>query len=57
MSDGTEKVGADNAGRDDERSKLRRRDRGKDEGWVRAFMERAPFGYLATVGGDVLRLL
>ena len=50
MSDGTEKVGATNAGRDDERSRLRRRDRGKDDAWVRSFMEQAPYGYLATVG-------
>ena len=50
MSEGTEKVGATNAGRDDERSRLRRRDRGKDESWVRSFMEQAPYGYLATVG-------
>ena len=42
------KVGADNAGKDDHRSSLRRRDRGKDEGWVRAFLRQAPFGYLAT---------
>jgi nitroimidazol reductase NimA-like FMN-containing flavoprotein (pyridoxamine 5'-phosphate oxidase superfamily) len=44
----TPKVGVDNAGRDDERSRLRRRDRGKDEGWVRAFLHQAPYGYLAT---------
>jgi nitroimidazol reductase NimA-like FMN-containing flavoprotein (pyridoxamine 5'-phosphate oxidase superfamily) len=43
------KVGADNAGADDPRSRLRRRDRGKDEAWVRAFMERAPYGFLATL--------
>ena len=42
------KVGATNAGRDDERSRLRRRDRGKDDAWVRAFMKEAPYGYLAT---------
>ena len=52
MSDPEGKVGATNAGREDERSSLRRRDRGKDEAWVRAFMERAPYGYLATVGED-----
>ena len=45
----TEKVGADNAGRSDERSQVRRRDRGKDEAWVRSFVEAAPFGFLATV--------
>lgn len=44
------KVGADNAGMDDPRSRLRRRDRGKDEAWVRSFVEVAPFGFLATVG-------
>lgn len=46
------KVGADNAGLDDERSRTRRRDRGKEEVWVRAFMERAPFGFFATVGEE-----
>ena len=46
------RVGANNAGRDDERSRLRRRDRGKEEAWVRSFMERAPYGFLATVGKD-----
>ena len=46
---GPSKVGAENAGRDDERSSLRRRDRGKDDAWVRAFLEAAPYGYLATV--------
>lgn len=46
----TEKVGADNAGLDDERSRTRRRDRGKDEAWVRRFMEEASYGFLATVG-------
>jgi nitroimidazol reductase NimA-like FMN-containing flavoprotein (pyridoxamine 5'-phosphate oxidase superfamily) len=47
-SDAGPKVGADNAGRDDDRSRLRRRDRGKDDGWVRAYLKRAPYGYLAT---------
>ncbi len=46
------KVGADNAGIDDPRSRLRRRDRGKNEAWVRAFMEAAPYGFLATVDDD-----
>lgn len=50
MSEANEKVGATNAGRDDERSRLRRRDRGKDDAWVRAFLERAPYGFFATVG-------
>lgn len=45
-----EKVGANNAGLDDERSRTRRRDRGKEEEWVRAFMEEASYGFLATVG-------
>ena len=48
----TARVGADNAGRDDPRSTVRRRDRGKDEAWVRAFLHRAPYGFLATVGED-----
>ena len=42
----------DNAGSDDVRSRIRRRDRGKDEAWVRAFMHRAPHGFLATVDDD-----
>lgn len=46
----TPRVGADNAGRDDARSQIRRRDRGKDDVWVRAFVHRAPYGFLATVG-------
>jgi nitroimidazol reductase NimA-like FMN-containing flavoprotein (pyridoxamine 5'-phosphate oxidase superfamily) len=46
----TEKIGADNAGAEDPRSQVRRRDRGKDEPWVRAFITAAPFGFLATVG-------
>jgi uncharacterized protein len=45
-------VQADQAGLGDVRSRLRRRDRGKDEGWVRVFIERAPYGFLATVGED-----
>lgn len=50
MSGPEGKVGETNAGRGDERSELRRRDRGKDEAWVRDFMTRAPYGFLATVG-------
>ncbi|MDX1494281.1 MAG: pyridoxamine 5'-phosphate oxidase family protein [Longimicrobiales bacterium] len=46
------KVGAHNAGIDDPRSQIRRRDRGKDEAWVRSFIQAAPFGFLATVGDD-----
>jgi len=44
------KVGARNAGRNDPRSSLRRRDRGKDDAWVAAFLKRAAYGFLATVG-------
>lgn len=43
-------VGATNAGRDDPRSSLRRRDRGKDDAWVAAFLKRAAYGFLATLG-------
>ena len=48
----TEKVGEGNAGRDDDRSALRRRDRGKEEPWVRDFMKRASMGFLATVDDE-----
>ena len=34
----------------DPRSALRRRDRGKDDPWIRAFLHAAPYGFLATVG-------
>ena len=43
-------VGATNAGKGDPRSSLRRRDRGKDDEWVVAFLKRASYGFLATVG-------
>ena len=43
-------VGATNAGKDDPRSAIRRRDRGKDDEWVTAFLRRAAYGFLATVG-------
>jgi uncharacterized protein len=33
----------------DSRARLRRRDRGKDDAWIRAFLSAAPFGVLATV--------
>jgi len=36
----------------DPRAALRRRDRGKEEAWTRAFLERAPWGFLATVAED-----
>ena len=44
------KAGATNAGRDDPRSSLRRRDRGKDDAWVAAFLKQAAYGFLGTVG-------
>lgn len=44
------KPGADSAGRDDDRSRVRRRDRSKEDAWVRGFIEAAPFGFLAIVG-------
>ncbi|MCY4398052.1 MAG: pyridoxamine 5'-phosphate oxidase family protein [Gemmatimonadetes bacterium] len=46
------KVGATNAGRGDPRSALRRRDRGKHDAWVVAFLKRASYGFLATVGEE-----
>ncbi|NNF12716.1 MAG: pyridoxamine 5'-phosphate oxidase family protein [Gemmatimonadetes bacterium] len=52
MTENGPKVGADNAGIDDPRSQLRRRDRGKDEAWVREFFEVAPYGFLATVNDE-----
>ena len=52
MTDTEGPVGITNAGRHDARSSVRRRDRGKEESWVRAFMARAPFGFFATVGED-----
>ncbi len=33
----------------DPRSEVRRRDRAKEDEWVRAFLSRAPYGFLATV--------
>lgn len=36
----------------DERAALRRRDRGKDDAWIRAFLTAAPHGHLATVDAD-----
>lgn len=39
--------------RADARTAMRRKDRAvDDESWIRAFLHRAPFGYLATVAGD-----
>jgi nitroimidazol reductase NimA-like FMN-containing flavoprotein (pyridoxamine 5'-phosphate oxidase superfamily) len=48
----SEKIGATNAGLADPRSQVRRRDRGKDEAWVRAFLAAAPYGFFATVDAD-----
>ena len=45
-------VGERNAGRDDARSELRRRDRGKEEPWVRDFIRQTPLGFIATVADD-----
>lgn len=36
----------------DTRAALRRRDRGKEDDWIRAFLHAAPVGFLATVGED-----
>ena len=36
----------------DERARTRRRDRGKDDEWIRAFLRTAPFGFLATLGEE-----
>ncbi len=33
-------------------TKIRRKDRGQDEGWIKAFLARSEFGTLATVQGD-----
>ncbi len=33
----------------DARAELRRRDRGKEDAWVRAFLRAVPYGFLATV--------
>lgn len=43
------KPGANAAGKDDARSRVRRRDRAKEDAWVRAFLRAAPYGFLATV--------
>jgi len=45
-------VGERNAGRYDAPSELRRRDRGKEEPWVRDFIRQTPLGFLATVADD-----
>ena len=46
----SDNMGATNAGRNDPRSSVRRRDRGKNDEWVAAFLRRAAYGFLATVG-------
>ncbi len=43
------KVGATNAGGGDPRSALRRRDQGKDDTWVVAFLKRASYGFAEKV--------
>ena len=48
----TEKGVAHGAPAADGRSRLRRKDRGKDDAWVRSFIAQAPFGFMATVGDD-----
>lgn len=36
----------------DARSAVRRRDRAKEDAWIRAFLRAAPYGFLATVGAE-----
>jgi uncharacterized protein len=55
MSGGAEDAASSGRGTGDaadDRARLRRRDRGKDDAWIRTFLQRAPFGFLATVGRD-----
>jgi nitroimidazol reductase NimA-like FMN-containing flavoprotein (pyridoxamine 5'-phosphate oxidase superfamily) len=33
-------------------TRMRRADRAQDDAWIRAFLHRAPFGFLATLAGD-----
>ena len=40
------------SGWSDPRSEVRRRDRGKDDAWIRAFLKQPLFGVLATVGPE-----
>ncbi len=40
------------AGREDARSRVRRRDRSKTDEWVRSFVTEAPFGFLATADAE-----
>ena len=39
-------------GEKDARAALRRRDRGKEDAWIRAFLQTAPYGFLATVDDE-----
>lgn len=46
-------MGGDPASGDqDPRARVRRRDRGKDDAWIRAYLSAATWGTLATVGED-----
>lgn len=36
----------------DPRVALRRRDRGKDDAWIKAFLHQSPVGFMATVDGE-----
>lgn len=40
------------SGEQDPRARVRRRDRGKDDAWIRAYLRAATWGTLATVGED-----
>jgi len=37
-------------GKQDDRVRMRRADRGKDDAWIKAFLHQAPYGFMATVG-------
>ncbi|MCG6954970.1 MAG: pyridoxamine 5'-phosphate oxidase family protein [Gemmatimonadetes bacterium] len=39
-------------GAPDDRTRMRRLDRAKDDVWIREFLRTAPFGFLATLGED-----
>ena len=43
---------SENGAGPDPRSQLRRRDRAKDEAWIRAYLEASSFGFLATMGEE-----
>ena len=36
----------------DARTEMRRHDRGKDDVWIKAFLQAAPYGFMATVGDE-----